>query len=59
MTADPCEHHNLADMYPDVVLQLRDHLAQFQATAVPPVVDEGCNPIIDAQGCWRPCDSAE
>eukprot|EP00052_Salpingoeca_macrocollata_P014471 m.113785 g.113785 ORF g.113785 m.113785 type:complete len:504 (-) comp19329_c0_seq3:256-1767(-) len=57
VTADPCEYHNVADQFPHVVAQLTQRLSEYQATAVPPVAPEGCTPIIDKQGAWRPCDA--
>ena len=56
ISADPCEQHDLASSLPAEVARLKAFLAQFQATAVPPVEDEGCAPVIDRAGCWRPCD---
>lgn len=53
---DPCEYHDVAKAHPDIVARLTSRLAQLQATAVPPVVPEGCNPVV-TDGVWRPCDA--
>lgn len=60
VTADPCEYHNRAADHPDVVARLQKRLAEYQATAVPPVSgkDCGCEPVI-TKGAWRPCDSPD
>ena len=42
-----------------VVQKMVDRLKDYQATAVPPVRPEGCNPVIDERDAWRPCDSPE
>ncbi|KAJ9457877.1 Arylsulfatase [Diplonema papillatum] len=57
VTADPCEYLDLAGQYPDVLASLVSELEVYQKTAVPLVSGQGCKPIIDAQGAWRPCDS--
>jgi arylsulfatase A-like enzyme len=56
VTADPCEYRDLAGQHPDIVARLVKRLAAFQATAVPAIKPEGCNPVI-TDGAWRPCDS--
>jgi len=58
ISADPCEYHDLAKDFPDVVARLRTRLGAYQSTAVK-IVDEaecGCKPVITS-GAWRPCDS--
>ena len=57
MTADPCEYYDVAAARPDAVAQLLARLAEFQATSVAPVGDDGCVPIVNADNAWRPCDS--
>merc|ERR1712039_467154 len=42
VTGDPCEYHNLASKYPDIVTKLQTRLAEYQATAVEPVRTEDC-----------------
>jgi hypothetical protein len=42
-----------------VVEKMTTRLKAYQATAVPPVKPEGCQPVIDKQDAWRPCDSPE
>ena len=42
-----------------VVEKMVTRLKDYQATAVPPVRPEGCNPVIDERDAWRPCDSPE
>jgi hypothetical protein len=42
-----------------VVEKMVNRLKDYQATAVPPVRPEGCNPVIDERDAWRPCDSPE
>lgn len=42
-----------------VVDKMVTRLKDYQATAVPPVRPEGCNPVIDERDAWRPCDSPE
>ena len=110
VSADPCEHKNLAEEMPEVVERMTTRLKAFQvrkkhtfeqnrhteakrkllvlsdasklppylrvhrltesgravllsvprqATAVPPVRPEGCNPVIDSEDAWRPCDSPD
>lgn len=63
ITADPCEHEDMSDKYPDIVQQLEARLAEFQATAVPPEVPTGCNPVIahlpNGAPYWRPCDAPQ
>ena len=60
ITADPCEYHNLAAEHPDIVADLVSKLAKYQATAVPPLEPEGCQPVrmpLPGGGhAWQPCD---
>jgi len=42
---------------PKVVAQLQQELARYQATAVPPVEPHGCEPVLDKQKAWQPCDA--
>ena len=42
-----------------VVEKMVTRLKDYQATAVPPVRPEGCNPVISERDAWRPCDSPE
>lgn len=53
---DPCEYRDVSSAHPAIVARLTTRLAQLQATAVPPVVPEGCNPVV-TDGVWRPCDA--
>ena len=57
VTADPCEYYDVAAARPDAVAQLLARLAEYQATSVAPVGDDGCVPIVNADNAWRPCDS--
>lgn len=56
VTADPCEYNDLATQHPDVVKALVARLREYQATAVPIVKGEGCDPVV-VEGAWRPCDA--
>ena len=61
VTADPCEYTDLADQMPELVKQLADRLKDYSVTAVPPVVNQGCEcvklnvPGLDVPA-WAPCD---
>ena len=70
--ADTCEYHDLAAKHPDVVAKMVKRLKDYQATAVLAVTDKDgtvdcpdtptckkskCEPVVDAAGAWRPCDS--
>ena len=63
MTADPCEHTDLAAQYPAVLAQLVAALAPYQDTAVPPIEPLGCLPVkVPLPGdsgalAWQPCDA--
>lgn len=60
VTADPCEVHDLAAALPHVVQALEAELARYSATAVPPVLPQGCDPIVvtlpNGALAWQPCD---
>eukprot|EP00051_Salpingoeca_urceolata_P009278 m.113109 g.113109 ORF g.113109 m.113109 type:complete len:246 (+) comp16226_c0_seq1:951-1688(+) len=60
VTADPCEHVDLASEHPDIVQDLKQQLQQFKRAAVPPVVGQGCQPVkVNVNGTlvWKPCDA--
>ena len=61
VTADPCEHHDVASEHPDVVAAMTAALAPYQATAVPPTQGSGCVPVRVALpgggNAWQPCDA--
>ncbi|XP_076067131.1 arylsulfatase B-like [Oratosquilla oratoria] len=45
--SDPCEYHDLAEVYPDIVRELHSRLQSYNATAVPPrnkPTDEAADP---------------
>ena len=44
---------------PEVVKAMVSRLADYQATAVAPVKGEGCTPVINKRGAWRPCDAPD
>ncbi|KAJ9450051.1 putative sulfatase PB10D8.02c [Diplonema papillatum] len=56
VTADPCEYHDIATEHPEIVTALVNEIQVYQPSAVPPLKGQGCEPVIDAQGAWRPCD---
>jgi hypothetical protein len=37
ITADPCEYHNLADQFPELVQDLSSRLAEYERTARKPL----------------------
>ncbi|CAG2162866.1 unnamed protein product [Oppiella nova] len=56
--ADPCEYHNVADKYPEVVKELWHKLLAINQTAVTPGTkpsDSTCDPVLHdyAWSCWR------
>ena len=62
VTADPCEHTDLAAAHPDVVASMVAALAVYQATAVPPTRGSGCAPVrVPLPGgggeAYAPCDA--
>eukprot|EP00966_Prymnesium_polylepis_P321356 7377670-Prymnesium_polylepis.1 len=54
ITADVCEYYNLAGQRPDDVARLVKRLADFQATAVPTIEPEGCEPVKVPNSVWEP-----
>ena len=59
VSADPCEHHELSAQHPEIVAAMVKRIADYQATAVPPVKGQGCKPVINKKGAWRPCDAPD
>lgn len=66
ITSDPCEYHDVSSSYPNVVTQMQKRLAEYQETAVPPIVGVGCQPkIINVSGpfgemqAYQPCDAPQ
>ena len=56
ITADPTEHHDLSESYPEIVKQLLDRLAYYNSTAVPcryPGNDPKSYPHLHG-GAWVP-----
>lgn len=54
ITADACEYHDLAAQRPHDVARLVERLAAFQATAVPDIEPEGCQPVAVPNSRWEP-----
>ena len=59
MSADPCEHNELSAQHPEIVTAMVKRIADYQATAVAPVKGQGCKPVINKRGAWRPCDAPD
>lgn len=57
ITADPYEHHNLADKFPHLVDELQARVDFYQKTSVPPANtprDPRAKQVAKENGAWTP-----